>query len=96
MNKQLPMDYGIEALSVESLVGIAVNSLLEKDKDRLLKAIAEEAVTRVLVADTENKLVQAVQQRIEDYDPNKMSEDLKAYIWDALKYEIERSELAQE
>ena len=75
--------------SLENLVGIAVNGLLEGDKDRLLKAIVNEAIKDTTEMETDRKPLQFLQQNIKYYNPDTMSEELKNYIWDALKYENE-------
>ena len=63
MNK-LPTAYGIAVYSLENLVGIAVNGLLEGDKDRLLKAIVNEAIKYATEMETDRKPLQFLQQKI--------------------------------
>ncbi|MBQ9009231.1 MAG: hypothetical protein IJ088_07890 [Clostridia bacterium] len=95
MNK-LPTAYGIDVYSLENLVGIAVNGPLGGDKDRALKAIVNEAIKYATEMETDRKPLRFLQQNIKDYNPDTMSEELKNYIWDALKYEMESAGMKKE
>ena len=85
----LSIDVYKRQYSLENLVAIAVNGLLGEDKDWVLKAFVNEAIKYATEMETDRKPLQFLQQNIKDYNPDTMSEELKNYIWDALKYETE-------
>lgn len=57
------------------------------------KAIVNEAIKYATEMETSQKPLQFLQENIKDYNPDTMSEELKNYIWDALKYEMESAKV---